>query len=726
MERFRRCGRLTSAPESNLSVRPTRLIGRTTEVAEARQALVTHRLVTVSAVGGSGKTRLAVEVGEQELNHRSGGVWFVDLTSALSSGDVAPAVAAATRLRLTAGDPTEQVVSFFADKASLVILDNCEHVIDGCAEFAEAMLAAPGETVLLATSREALDVDGEQVMHLGSLTATGADGPSGKRSPAVELFVERAIAIDPSFSMTGESASTVAELCERLDGMPLAIELAAARVTVMSPDELLAGLEDRFNLLSGGRRRQRQRTLEATLDWSYNLLDADLQRVFRALGVFVGGFDIDAVAATADITRSQSIDAIEALVAKSLVVRTERADVSRFGLLETLKAYSEDRLIQAGEAASVRDRHAAHFHRVATVWGRRLGHDVRVGRRLRHDHSNLSAAIDWFANNDQWVAAGELLLGAHASYQSYGSSAEAVALGHRVETPLDNIDPALADFIRASEIGALAVLADFVAAIATAEQLLESESLSCRVEGFRWLGFFWAISSPSTSMQLVEQARRDADTTHTDRPDPNIEAALAGLEFVELAVECYTGDYQNALDRTSRWVDEISQDGVLTSMDLAFVQTRAGLLVLLGDPANALAQLDEFADYPFQFGVGGVRALAHLALGDIDAAREHTRLEAAESMAGRLRMQANETVLVLAALAEVEGERNVSIDLVLKMGVGPSPIATASGRELASRLGVGDSYAAQLGASLDPSGDDFIGVRTAMTALRAEVARRGW
>lgn len=246
------------------------------------------------------------------------------------------------------------------------------------------------------------------------------------------------------------------------------------------------------------------------------------------------------------------------------------------------------------------------------------------------------------------------------------------------------------------------------------------------MEGFQWLGFFWAISSPSTSMQLVEQARRDADTTQTDRPDPNIEAALAGLEFVELAVECYTGDYQNALDRTSRWVDEISQDGVLTSMDLAFVQTRAGLLVLLGDPANALAQLDEFADYPFQFGVGGVRALAHLALGDIDAARERTRLEAAESMAGRLRMQANETVLVLAALAEVEGERNVSIDLVLKMGVGPSPIATASGRELASRLGVGDSYAAQLGASLDPSGDDFIGVRTAMTALRAEVARRGW
>ena len=275
---------LDNAPETNLPARPNRLIGRAAEVAEARRLLTSHRLVTLSAVGGSGKTRLAIAVGEEELHHRSGGVWFVDLTSVMNPDEIAAAVAGATGLRLTSGDATAQVVAFFADKAALVILDNCEHVIDGCAEFVEAMLASPGATAMLATSREALDVDGERVMGLGSLATLDGEGTAGATSPAVELFVERAIAIDPGFTMSDDDAPIVAELCARLDGMPLAIELAAARVTVMSPAELLSGLDDRFNLLSGGRRRQRQRTLEATLDWSYDLLDAEQQTRLPVVG----------------------------------------------------------------------------------------------------------------------------------------------------------------------------------------------------------------------------------------------------------------------------------------------------------------------------------------------------------------------------------------------------------------------------------------------------------
>ena len=256
------------------------------------------------------------------------------------------------------------MLEYLAGKSALVILDNCEHLVDAVADFVEQFLARTGDAVILATSREALDIDGEQLVHLPSLATSDGD------SPAVRLFAERATAVEPRFALDETNTLTIATICERLDGMPLAIELAAARITVMTPAELLAGLDDRFQLLSGGRRRQRQRTLEATLDWSYNLLEPKHQDVFPALGVFVGGFDLDAVAAVADIPRPAALDTIEALVAKSLVVRLDAPSAAtRFGLLETLKAYAEDRLIQTDEAARIRDRHADYYHQLTMSSG---------------------------------------------------------------------------------------------------------------------------------------------------------------------------------------------------------------------------------------------------------------------------------------------------------------------------------------------------------------------
>ena len=196
----------------------------------------------------------------------------------------------------------------------------------------------------------------------------------------------------------------------------------------MTPAELIVGLDDRFQLLSGGRRRQRQRTLEATLDWSYQLLNAEQQRVFRALGVFVGGFDLAAVAAVAQLGRPAALDTVEALVAKSLVVRADRGSSTRFTLLETLRSYTEDRLAQAGEAAHVRGLHAAHFHTLASASGRSILADVRLGERLAGDRSNLTAAFEWLTAADQWVPAGELLLGSVAAYDGHGHALEAVAL----------------------------------------------------------------------------------------------------------------------------------------------------------------------------------------------------------------------------------------------------------------------------------------------------------
>ena len=248
---------LRSLPRAmtNLPSRPTILIGRDDEVGQVCRLLAAHRLVTVTAVGGSGKTRVAIAAGEAELSGRAGGVWFADLAVVTSGSDVAGAIAKAVGLSLRDGDPTAQVVDHLVDNPALVILDNCEHVIDACAEFADRFLTAPGDSVLLATSREALGVDGEQLLRLGPLAADGHD------APAVQLFAERAASVDAGFALNDGTVERVGAICRHLDGIPLAIEFAAARITTMTLAELEVALDDRFTVLGGGRRPSRQRTL---------------------------------------------------------------------------------------------------------------------------------------------------------------------------------------------------------------------------------------------------------------------------------------------------------------------------------------------------------------------------------------------------------------------------------------------------------------------------------
>jgi len=712
---------LDNAPETNLPARPNRLIGRAAEVAEARRLLTSHRLVTLSAVGGSGKTRLAVAVGEEELHHRPGGVWFVDLTSVMSPSNIAAAVADATGLRLTSGDATTQVVTFLADKAALLILDNCEHVIDGCAEFAESL--SPGPTAMLATSREALDVDGERVMRLGSLVTLDDQGTSGAASPAVELFIERATAIDPGFTMSDDDMAIVTELCARLDGMPLAIELAAARVTVMSPAELLSGLDDRFNLLSGGRRRQRQRTLEATLDWSYDLLDAEQQRVLRSLGVFVGGFDLDAAAAVAGLTRPQVLDAVEDLVAKSLVVRVRGGDTSRFTMLETLKAYAEDRLMQSQEASTARDAHAEHFHRLAAGGGRIITADARVGERLRADRSNVSAAFGWMASKQQWTRVGELLLGGLAVYESDGHGVEAMSLFDRCEGPLDDVDVELADLLRASMTFTLVLIAEFESLVRVARRLRESDDPACRCAGSGSLAFMSAFVAPENARHHLERARKDLATARSERPGLNTEISRRMLWNFEALISIISGDYAAAFDGFDRVPDNLDLGGHLSQHDHNQHYVVAGLHLLVGEPALALERLEALDGVPFAYEIDGLRALAHLQLGDLDTARDVVRLHQAEALTGRLSMQVNDTVLLFAVLAETEGDPELAAELLIEMGAGRSPMTVKYGEALAERLGVEDAYAGRMYLA---GSDDPLGVDRSMAAVRKEAARRGW
>ena len=716
--------RVETTASTNLAVRPTRLIGRGAEVSEACGLLAVSRLVTVAAVGGSGKTRLAVAVGFEELSTRRDGVWFVDLTAVSNGEEVAGAVAVAAGLLLGGGDPLSQVVEFFLGKRALLILDNCEHVIDAAAELSEALLASDGETAVLATSREALDLDGERLMQLSSLS--GDTSEASASSPAVELFIERATAVDPSFSPDADGVSTISEVCARLDGMPLAIELAAARMTVMTPVQLLAGLDDRFRLLSGGRRRQRQRTLEATLDWSYDLLEPDEQRVFRSLGVFVGGFDVDAVASVAQIDRHEALDTIEALVAKSLVNRLALDEAVRFGLYETVKAYAEDRLTHASEAATVRDCHVAYFHELAMVKGRTMSADIRLGHRLRHDKSNIALAFDWAAGNDEWVLAGEVLLGSLAVFQGNGFAGEALDLFLRCRGPLDDTDPLLGDYLRVSMLFGVIALDEFGLARELATDVIGSTDPKCRAAGHAYLEFLTQRASREISDHHFEQAKL-ALAEYDDANDLNTRIVRA-ISSIHAFILVYDGKYAEALALISGDVhaepDHPSSEGIHQALFASMCH------LLLGDPANALETHPSLDGLAYAYGRSEVyKALIYLALDDVETATTYARQYSQEAATGRLSRACDDALIVLAAMSEAAGDHDRARELLLHSGLGRSPATVAYAERLAHLLGVAEQHRERIAVAalgLYAVGEPELNWPSPMTTLRDEMVRREW
>ncbi len=705
--------RVVDSSMSNLPVRPTRLIGRDIELARVRGLLAESRLVTLTAVGGSGKTRLAIAVGEAELPHHRAGVWFVDLTAVSSGADVPSAIANGLGLNLAAGDQTKQILAFLADKQALVILDNCEHVIEESAAFVEALLATNNPTRILATSREAFDIDGERVVVLGSLATDTAD------SPGVRLFVDRATAVHPEFTLTDANTATVSAICSRLDGMPLAIELAAARVTVMNPDELLSGLDHRFQLRSGGRRRSRQRTLEATLDWSHDLLEPEEQRVFRALGVFVDGFDIDAVAAITKLDRRTATGHIETLQAKSLVVRADKRKATRFRLLETVKAYAEDRLVDTGEAEAARDRHLAHFHSLAMAEGRKVMGSLDVGLRLRHDCPNITTAFERAADHDNWITAGELLSASQAAYCLDARLSELDAACIRLAAHLTELDPELYGSITFGRWYAGLLLTDIDSTIAAAHELTRSPLNDFRAIGWgclAWLTAFGAPESVDGLLTLAENERNNVGPTDESHLDAHNLAGAMTL-MVHQLVAMVTDDFARARHLAHEIVATWRTFPVTD-----FVISAGVSEVLLGQPTAALvtvAQLDEFGR-PFMDGTE-VRALAHLTLGDTDTAISFIRRLAARAATGLFSRESGDAMLLLAALAHHHGDDDDARQFLLEAGGGRQPGTIAYGRHLARLLGIADEYRTQPGDSRDA-----MGIVSSLHALRTELTRRGW
>ena len=366
----------------------TSFVGRHAELAQVRELLKENRLVTLTGAGGAGKTRLAIKLAEEF----SDAVCYVDLAP-ITDPDLIPSTAArAFGLPDQPGRSTmDTLARFIADRPLLIALDNCEHLLDACATFTVALLeACPGLT-LLATSRAPIGVAGEVSWRLPSLSLA---------DEAIELFGDRARHARADFRVTDDNVAILSEICRRLDGLPLAIELAAARVRALSVTEILDSLNDRFRLLTGGSRTavRRQQTLRASVDWSHDLLSEQERTLFRRLATFLGGFDLDAVCALAgnEMLRYEVVDVLSTLVDKSLVVADETAGRTRYRLLETVRHYAAEKLGESGEADTLRTRHRDHYTSMASLLDGPSGSDY--GRRVEKTEieiDNLRAAFAW-------------------------------------------------------------------------------------------------------------------------------------------------------------------------------------------------------------------------------------------------------------------------------------------------------------------------------------------
>ena len=386
----------------NLPSLASSFVGRHKELAEVAKELGAARLVTLTGVGGVGKTRLALQVAAELLPGFGDGAWVCELATAADPNELAQVVAIAMgiaqRPQMTL---VESIVDFLRARELLVVLDNCEHVLDAAAGLAEAMLAGALRVRVLATSREGLGVIGERMWPLRSLPVATEDGDAAA-SEAVTLFTARAEAADPRFVLNEANVASVVEVCRRLDGIPLAIELAAARVATMSPAEIAGHLDERFRLLAGGRRRgvERHQTLRAAIEWSYSLLTEAERAVFDRLGVFPTSFEeaaAVAVCAIGRIERWDVIDALASLVAKSMVGVERAEDATRYQLLETLRHFARDRADAAGDLDGLRRRHADHYAGLAELLGAGLtGPDELTWTpRLAAEIDNLRAATGW-------------------------------------------------------------------------------------------------------------------------------------------------------------------------------------------------------------------------------------------------------------------------------------------------------------------------------------------
>jgi predicted ATPase len=454
----------------NLRRAATSFIGRESEVAEVIEALHQHRLVTLTGVGGVGKTRLALEVAGQLADEFPDGVWFFELAAVTDPAAVPDAVAAVLGITQQPGrSVAESVAAALEGRLRLLLLDNCEHVLDAAADLVEAILAHSATVKVLATSREGLGVADEQLWLVPSL-----DVDAGTDSAAVTLFVERARSVAQRFSLAGaDEAEAVVEICRRLDGIPLAIELAASRMASMTASDVRNRLDHRFRLLVGSRRGlERHHTLRHAVQWSYDLLDDAEKVLLERCSVFAGGFDLEsacAVAGSGDLDDFAVLDLLDSLVRKSLLVADRSSGRGRFSILETIRQFAEEQLVARGEANTVRAKHSQYF----------AGREADI--LALWDSPRQREAYDWF-------------------------TLELANLRTAFRWAADQGDLDVAATI-ATSVGFLGAMVQTYEPIAWAEELIES----ARAVDHPWLAALYVIASLCYTTGRIEAAVRYSD-----------------------------------------------------------------------------------------------------------------------------------------------------------------------------------------------------------------------
>ncbi len=570
--------RSLDALSHNLPVQLTSFVGREAEIAEITELLATHRLVTLVGSGGIGKTRASLQVAANLLDGSGDGVWFIELAP-LASGDYIPTtVAQALGITLASeGDPVQNLVDALKPKSTLLVLDNCEHLVEPVARVLSAIVRVCPKVKILASSRQGLGIGGEMTYRMPSLPAPNATA----------LFVERARAVDHRFAVSDENARAIAEICRRLDGIPLAIELAAARVKILSPRQLRERLDERFRVLTGGSRDvlARQQTLRALIDWSHDLLDGRERMLFRRLGIFVNGFTLEGAVAVGSgdgLDEFDVFDLLASLVDKSLVLSEPAGDELRYRLLESTRVYAREKLEAAGEHETTARRHLQSLrNRFVEAWERlqRTGRITQIQDLFRAELDDVRAALDGALAGPDVRWGGELLTAVDTAWRSLGLEGEGTARLEAFAAALAGDDPALLSLLWAAR-----------AAIAA--------SLGRKI---------WALEAASEALRL---ARASGDRAIVGR---------ALLECAESAVGA------GRLDEAQRALAEAEAiPGPSARLRLNLLSRRAKLSSISGDLAGAARAFEQLRNENRALGNLQVERVNVLNLADIEHERGAT------------------------------------------------------------------------------------------------------
>jgi len=617
------------------------IIGREREMGQVRGLIDNSALITLTGIGGCGKTKLALEIAYQELPSRPGGCYFADLSAVADGAELPAALARAVRLTTSGSDTLGQVVDHLAPRSALLILDNCEHILDECASFAEQLMARGSSTVLLATSRQRLDVPGEHAIAVPPLEqdANGA---------AVQLFLERAAEANPNVELDASDRTIIAEICGHLDGMPLAIELAAARVAILTPKEILARMEDRFRLLSGGRGRNKRRTLQATLD------------------------------------EYLAMDLLESLVNKSLISSEETDETSRFRLLETVRIYAGEQLDRSGTVAEARDAHLLHYHRRVTTSEWSEACDLDRSYRLSAEWSNVASALEWAAAKDDWHSATEMAFGCQGMWETQITATE----GHRWLTQImPNIPPELTDGtegLRFSHAQIVMQLDDFELAREIFSQITEMESSTQQAQALAIMAFVVNRQGIEQSQALLAQANELIEAGDVGP------GALCSALWTSGILKMYAADFTGALPDYEAAHAASLQIGRRTSHVIFSGLSLASAQILTGRPQAAIDTLDS-NDWSKSVWDSSpiIRAMALIDLGRVNEAAELIISYGQEALLGRLSRMSNDALLGLAGLALHRGETDHAWSLLEQATVPRSPATIGLAEGLADRLGKG-------------------------------------